>query len=516
MESIIVFPPNLCPGAQVFILDSLAGYTARDAKDAESIVERVTPRLQHANCAVVLSAVKARAPTGCARPPAARAPGLASQAAPWRRSGRRELAEPGHCQAPSRPGQGWHHERAYARPGGGLEPAGCAARRARGRPGGAARAQVVLKQMGMIEDQALRAALTKKMAPPLVTLLSGEPEIQYVALRNISLIVQQFPQILSHEVKVRRPARAGPLAARACALRQCRPLCCGCARTRTERLRSQRAAKASRVAARRRHAAVRHRPLRAAWLPVRLGLGLRVPRHAGLLLQVQRPDLRQDGEAGDHDRARQRPQHRPGAPRVSRVRHRGRRRLRAQGARPPAAARCPAAQRALPAAALDTRALVIAGGSCALSALLHPRINRRIHNALTRAGRAALRTPGAAALRAPAGAAAGGARDRALRGEPGARGRALHQRAAGADPDQGDVRGAGGRRRHQGHLPSLPQPVRAPVQAATPPPPLERARSSAAFQVCMCARQQALSARRQRGMPCPSWGALQKQAQLDE
>ena len=43
---------------QVFILDSLAWYKPRDSKDAESIVERVTPRLQHANCAVVLSAVK--------------------------------------------------------------------------------------------------------------------------------------------------------------------------------------------------------------------------------------------------------------------------------------------------------------------------------------------------------------------------------------------------------------------------------------------------------------------------
>ena len=43
---------------QVFILDSLATYRPRDSKDAESIVERVTPRLQHANCAVVLSAVK--------------------------------------------------------------------------------------------------------------------------------------------------------------------------------------------------------------------------------------------------------------------------------------------------------------------------------------------------------------------------------------------------------------------------------------------------------------------------
>ena len=43
---------------QVFILDSLSKYRASDAREAESIVERVTPRLQHANCAVVLSAVK--------------------------------------------------------------------------------------------------------------------------------------------------------------------------------------------------------------------------------------------------------------------------------------------------------------------------------------------------------------------------------------------------------------------------------------------------------------------------
>lgn len=43
---------------QVFILDALSKYKAADARDAENIVERVTPRLQHANCAVVLSAVK--------------------------------------------------------------------------------------------------------------------------------------------------------------------------------------------------------------------------------------------------------------------------------------------------------------------------------------------------------------------------------------------------------------------------------------------------------------------------
>lgn len=43
---------------QVFILDALSKYKAEDAREAENIVERVTPRLQHANCAVVLSAVK--------------------------------------------------------------------------------------------------------------------------------------------------------------------------------------------------------------------------------------------------------------------------------------------------------------------------------------------------------------------------------------------------------------------------------------------------------------------------
>ena len=50
--------------SQVFILDSLATYQAVDEKEAEKITERVAPRLQHANCAVVLSAVKVR-PAAC-------------------------------------------------------------------------------------------------------------------------------------------------------------------------------------------------------------------------------------------------------------------------------------------------------------------------------------------------------------------------------------------------------------------------------------------------------------------
>lgn len=35
------------------------------------------------------------------------------------------------------------------------------------------------------------ANITRKLSAPLVTLLSAEPEIQYIALRNISLIIQK-------------------------------------------------------------------------------------------------------------------------------------------------------------------------------------------------------------------------------------------------------------------------------------------------------------------------------------
>lgn len=107
---------------QVFILDSLAKYTPAEAREAEGIIERVTPRLQHANSAVVMSAVK-----------------------------------------------------------------------------------VILSYMDVMEKsgnaESLRA-LTRKLAPPLVTLLNSESEIQYVALRNINLIVQKRPSILENEIKV--------------------------------------------------------------------------------------------------------------------------------------------------------------------------------------------------------------------------------------------------------------------------------------------------------------------------
>uniref|UniRef100_A0A3Q2E7H6 AP complex subunit beta n=1 Tax=Cyprinodon variegatus TaxID=28743 RepID=A0A3Q2E7H6_CYPVA len=105
---------------QIFILDCLSNYNPKDDREAQSICERVTPRLSHANSAVVLSAVK-----------------------------------------------------------------------------------VLMKFLELLpKDSDYYNTLLKKLSPPLVTLLSGEPEVQYVALRNINLIVQKRPEILKQEIKV--------------------------------------------------------------------------------------------------------------------------------------------------------------------------------------------------------------------------------------------------------------------------------------------------------------------------
>ena len=86
--------------------------------------------------------------------------------------------------------------------------------------------QVLMKYMEMMgQDTEFVTTLSKKLSPPLVTLLSSEPEVstppsasppllivlviillipqvQYVALRNINLIIQKRPDILKHEMKV--------------------------------------------------------------------------------------------------------------------------------------------------------------------------------------------------------------------------------------------------------------------------------------------------------------------------
>ena len=104
---------------QVFVLDSLVDYEPADTREAESIIERVVPRLQHVNAAVVLSAVK-----------------------------------------------------------------------------------IVLKFMGHVSSSEAIRTYHKKLSPPLVSLLSSEPEIQYVALRNINLVVQRAPKILANDIRV--------------------------------------------------------------------------------------------------------------------------------------------------------------------------------------------------------------------------------------------------------------------------------------------------------------------------
>eukprot|EP00601_Ochromonadales_sp_CCMP2298_P022195 CAMPEP_0173321894 /NCGR_PEP_ID=MMETSP1143-20121109/29668_1 /TAXON_ID=483371 /ORGANISM="non described non described, Strain CCMP2298" /LENGTH=926 /DNA_ID=CAMNT_0014265705 /DNA_START=170 /DNA_END=2950 /DNA_ORIENTATION=+ len=104
---------------QVFILDSLSAYEPQDSREAEGIIERVMPRLQHNNSAVVMSAVK-----------------------------------------------------------------------------------VILRYVDDVTNQEVVRNVSKKLAPPLVTLLNSEPEIQYVALRNINLVVLKQPRILEHEIKV--------------------------------------------------------------------------------------------------------------------------------------------------------------------------------------------------------------------------------------------------------------------------------------------------------------------------
>eukprot|EP00923_Selenidium_pygospionis_P031684 GHVN01056067.1.p1 GENE.GHVN01056067.1~~GHVN01056067.1.p1 ORF type:complete len:670 (-),score=113.11 GHVN01056067.1:712-2721(-) len=62
--------------------------------------------------------------------------------------------------------------------------------------------KVVMKFLDRVNNTELVRSLQKKLSAPLVTLLSSEPEIQYVALRAISLIVQKRPTILAEQVKM--------------------------------------------------------------------------------------------------------------------------------------------------------------------------------------------------------------------------------------------------------------------------------------------------------------------------
>ena len=62
--------------------------------------------------------------------------------------------------------------------------------------------KVLLKNIDYLKDEAGRQGILKKLSAPLISLISCEPELQYVALRNISFILQKQPSIFENNIKV--------------------------------------------------------------------------------------------------------------------------------------------------------------------------------------------------------------------------------------------------------------------------------------------------------------------------
>lgn len=62
--------------------------------------------------------------------------------------------------------------------------------------------KVILIHLRAVHRDEFIRSIMRKMAPPLVTLVSSAPEVQWVALRNINLILQQRPDVLSNEMRV--------------------------------------------------------------------------------------------------------------------------------------------------------------------------------------------------------------------------------------------------------------------------------------------------------------------------
>ncbi|KAK5037593.1 hypothetical protein LTR13_004752 [Exophiala sideris] len=62
--------------------------------------------------------------------------------------------------------------------------------------------RVIMYLMNYIPDHKKVDELSRKLSPPLITLLSKPPEIQYLALRNAILILQQRPEVLQNDIRV--------------------------------------------------------------------------------------------------------------------------------------------------------------------------------------------------------------------------------------------------------------------------------------------------------------------------
>lgn len=62
--------------------------------------------------------------------------------------------------------------------------------------------RVIMYLMNYIPSQSKIEEVCKKLSPPLITLLSKPSEIQYLALRNAILILQQRPEVLPNDIRV--------------------------------------------------------------------------------------------------------------------------------------------------------------------------------------------------------------------------------------------------------------------------------------------------------------------------
>ncbi|KAJ2633659.1 hypothetical protein H4R22_000317 [Coemansia sp. RSA 1290] len=103
---------------QIYILESLMYVTPQSSEDAETVIERILPRLQHGNSGVVLVSVK-----------------------------------------------------------------------------------VIAYMMNYVSKTETLEPILRKLSPPLVTLLTSGPEVQYITLRNIQLLLQRWPTILQNQLR---------------------------------------------------------------------------------------------------------------------------------------------------------------------------------------------------------------------------------------------------------------------------------------------------------------------------
>ncbi|KAJ2884975.1 hypothetical protein H4R27_001702 [Coemansia aciculifera] len=103
---------------QIYILESLMYVVPQDSSDAETIMERIMPRLQHGNSGVVLVSIK-----------------------------------------------------------------------------------VIAYMMNYVSQVEALEPILRKLSPPLVTLLTSGPEVQYITLRNIQLLLQRWPTILQNQLR---------------------------------------------------------------------------------------------------------------------------------------------------------------------------------------------------------------------------------------------------------------------------------------------------------------------------